>query len=75
MQQTITPELLDVRATAALLNCSPRQVWRLSDRGSMPAPINPGGARSKRWRRAELLAWLERGAPDLRRDRGPWAAS
>ena len=63
------PALLDVRAVAALLDCSPRHVYRLSDAGRMPAPVRIGAL--VRWRRTELLAWLDAGcpAPDRRASR------
>jgi excisionase family DNA binding protein len=53
--------LLDVRAVAALLDCSTRHVYRLADGGRMPAPIRLGAL--VRWRRQELLDWLAAGCP------------
>lgn len=54
------PELLDVRAVAALLGgCSTRHVYRQADAGRMPAPIRLGSL--VRWRRAELIAWVAGG--------------
>jgi predicted DNA-binding transcriptional regulator AlpA len=50
-------ELLDVKAVAKLLSCSPRTVWRLRDRGAIPAPIILSSG-VVRWRRATLLQWL-----------------
>ncbi len=58
------PELLGVKAAAALLSISPRHLFRLCDSGRAPAPIRLGGA--VRWRRAELLSWLESGCPSCR---------
>lgn len=49
--------LLDVKAVAALLGCSTRQVWRLRDAGDLPAAVMVGSL--IRWRRAALLAWLD----------------
>jgi excisionase family DNA binding protein len=61
--------LLDVRAVAALLDCSTRHVYRLSDAGRMPAPVRVGAL--VRWRRADIDAWLAAGCPATRRaDRG-----
>lgn len=54
-------ELLDVRAVAELLNCSPRHIHRLSDGGRMPRPVKLG--QLVRWRRAELMAWVNAGCP------------
>jgi len=56
--------LLDVRAVAALLNCSPRHVYRLADAGRLPAPVRLGGL--VRWRRADLDAWLAGGCRPCR---------
>lgn len=57
--------LLDVRAVAALLDCSPRHVYRLSDAGRMPPPVRIGAL--VRWRRSDLDAWLADGCPSTRR--------
>lgn len=63
---TAPPTLLDVRAVAQLLgNCSTRHVYRLADAGRMPVPIRIGAL--VRWRRQELLAWLDAGCPATRR--------
>jgi excisionase family DNA binding protein len=53
--------LLDVRAVAVTLGCSPRHVYRLADGGRMPAPLRLGAL--VRWRRADLDAWLAAGCP------------
>ncbi len=57
-------ELLDVRAVAAMLQCSPRHVYRLSDAGKMPPPVRLGGI--VRWSRQRLEEWLRQGCPTLR---------
>jgi excisionase family DNA binding protein len=59
------PALLDVRAVTALLGCSPRNVYRLADRGAMPSPIKLGAA-LVRWRRQDLDAWLAGGCRPVR---------
>jgi excisionase family DNA binding protein len=56
--------LLDVRAVASLLGCSPRHIYRLSDRGRMPAPIRLGSL--VRWRRTDLDSWLADSCPPVR---------
>jgi excisionase family DNA binding protein len=56
--------LIDVRAVAALLNCSPRHVCRLADAGRMPAPVRIGAL--VRWRRTDLDSWLAAGCPATR---------
>lgn len=62
---TVPPELLDVQAVAALLGgCSTRHVYRLADSGHMPRPIKLGAL--VRWRRAELMSWLEGGCQPFR---------
>lgn len=61
----VSAELLDVRAVAALLGgCSIRHVFRLADAGRMPRPIRLGSL--VRWRRAELMSWLEGGCQPFR---------
>ncbi|MBI4717160.1 MAG: helix-turn-helix domain-containing protein [Planctomycetes bacterium] len=54
-------ELLDVRAVAELLGCSARHVLRQADAGLMPRGVKLGALR--RWRREELLRWLDAGCP------------
>ncbi len=56
--------LLDVRAVAAMLDCSARHVYRLADAERMPSPVRLGAL--IRWRRAELQNWLNVGCPDCR---------
>jgi excisionase family DNA binding protein len=58
------PILLDVRAVAALLGCSPRHVYRLSDAGRMPPPVRIGAL--VRWRRSDIDAWLGEGCKPVR---------
>ena len=57
-------ELLDVGAVAALLDCSRRHVYRLSDAGKMPRPVKLG--QLVRWRRSELQAWINGGCEPAR---------
>jgi excisionase family DNA binding protein len=57
--------LLDVRAVAALLDCSPRHVYRLADAGRMPPPVRVGAL--VRWRRTDLDDWLAAGCPSTQR--------
>jgi excisionase family DNA binding protein len=56
--------LLDVRAVASHLGCSPRHVYRLADGGKMPPPVKLGAL--IRWRRADLDAWLADGCKPVR---------
>jgi excisionase family DNA binding protein len=62
---TPAAQLLDVRAVAALLDCSPRHVYRLSDAGGMPPPVRIGGL--VRWRIADVQAWIDGGCRPVRR--------
>ena len=72
-QPGVAAELLDVKAVATLLGgCSTRHVYRLADAGQMPKPIKLGSL--VRWRRRELLAWLEAGCPPHDRRQQPQAA-
>lgn len=43
--------LLNVKQVAAMLCCSPRHVYRLSDRGAMPRPVKLGDV-LVRWSRS-----------------------
>jgi excisionase family DNA binding protein len=61
-------QLLDVRAVAALLDCSARHVYRLADAGRMPPPVRLGAL--VRWRRQDLDAWLAGGCRPCRTARG-----
>jgi len=56
--------LLDVRAVAALLHCSPRHVYRLADSGHMPPPVRLGAL--VRWRREAIDAWIAEGCKPVR---------
>jgi len=58
------PELLDVEAVGKLLTCSQRTVYRMADAGKMPRPVKLGSL--VRWRRGELLDWLDAGCPRVR---------
>ena len=66
-QTHIHPELFDVRDVGVLLNTSESTVRRLADAGKLPRPVKLG--QLVRWRRAELLAWLEEGCPPVRKTR------
>ena len=67
-KESTAAALLDVRAVAQLLACSQRHVLRQADAGKMPLGLKIGALR--RWRRAELLEWLERGCPAVRAMKG-----
>ena len=65
---TTLAELLDVKAVAELLGCSPRTVYRLADADRMPRPVKLGAL--VRWRRGEILDWIDGGCRDLRGSSG-----
>ena len=52
-------QLLDVRRVAALLGCSSRHIYRLSDAGKMPRPRHVGAL--VRWSKAEIESWVADG--------------
>jgi excisionase family DNA binding protein len=58
-------QLLDVEQVAAILNCSVRHVYRLSDAGRMPPRLRLGSL--VRWRRQDIDTWLADGCPPCRR--------
>lgn len=65
----VNPELLDVRAVAALLGCSARHIYRLADAGKMPTPVRLGAL--VRWSRRAIDEWISQGCPAVRPARGP----
>jgi excisionase family DNA binding protein len=58
------PALLDVRAVATLLNCSPRHVYRLADSGVLPRPVKVGAL--VRWPRQTIAEWIAGGCQPVR---------
>ena len=67
-QPGVNAELIDVVAVSALGVGSTRHVYRLSDAGRMPAPVKLGAL--VRWRRREILDWINSGCPPVRNPRG-----
>lgn len=68
-RSAVPAELLGIRDVCALLGgCSVRSVYRLADAGKMPFGLKLNGMR--RWRRAELVAWLDAGCPPVRVAKG-----
>lgn len=53
--------VINVREVAELLGVNARTVWRMSQRGEIPAPIRLGD-RVVRWRLSDLREHLERKA-------------
>ncbi len=59
---TPQPLAISARELARLLDVSLRQVWRLNSTGKLPKPVRLGG--SVKWRRDEIVAFVEAGCPD-----------
>jgi predicted DNA-binding transcriptional regulator AlpA len=62
------PLLQDIDALASLLSRSIPSLRRDDAAGRLPQAVRLGG--SKRWRRAEIEAWIEAGCPERER----WSA-
>lgn len=60
-----TSELLTEAEVAEFCACSRRHIRRLHDRGAMPRCCRLGAL--VRWRRTEILNWIEMGCPDCRK--------
>ncbi len=56
--------LLDVQQVAAILSCSPRSVYRMSDSGAMPRPRHLNAL--VRWSKVEIENWVKAGCPSCR---------
>ena len=59
LQRPVT--MLTVNQLAEILNCSPRTVYRLSDRGRIPSQVRLGGL--VRWLRPTIDRWIAEGCP------------
>jgi predicted DNA-binding transcriptional regulator AlpA len=61
----IEPELLTSKQAAELAGCGERTWWRWSRSGIAPRPISIGlGLRpAVRYRRAEIMTWIQAGCP------------
>jgi predicted DNA-binding transcriptional regulator AlpA len=57
--------LIDIGQLSALLRRSVASLERDQARGRLPAPVYVGG--SRRWRRAEIVAWVAAGCPPRER--------
>jgi predicted DNA-binding transcriptional regulator AlpA len=60
-----TAELLTLAQAARLCGLGERTFWRHAHSGAAPAPVKIGGGKhgSARYRRTELLRWIEAGCP------------
>jgi predicted DNA-binding transcriptional regulator AlpA len=57
--------LIDVHDVAAMLKCSARHVWRLSDSGRITRPYKIGAL--CRWDRATIERWINDGCQSVRK--------
>ncbi|MHB1157189.1 MAG: helix-turn-helix transcriptional regulator [Phycisphaerales bacterium] len=55
-------ELITVRHVSAILYVSQRTIWNFVTAGKIPPPVSVG--RLKRWRAAEIRAWIAEGCPE-----------
>lgn len=55
------PLMMTAEELAETLCISLRQVWRLKAKGDLPKPVTIG--RNVRWRRTDILKWIEEGCP------------
>jgi excisionase family DNA binding protein len=55
------PLMMTAEELADTLCISLRQVWRLKAKGDLPKPVTIG--RNVRWRRSDILQWIEAGCP------------
>ncbi|MFC1761808.1 helix-turn-helix transcriptional regulator [Planctomycetota bacterium] len=61
-QTNQTEQLWRVSQVKMPTGLSERTIWRLCDSAKMPAPIRIG--RSVRWRRSDILRWIQLGCPN-----------
>ncbi|MDE2097205.1 MAG: helix-turn-helix domain-containing protein [Patescibacteria group bacterium] len=59
----VESELLSKRQAAQLLGIGVRTVERFVARGVL-IPVRPAGIRAVRFKRGDLLAWVEKGCPE-----------
>ena len=57
------PALIDAKETSRLCSISTPMLYKLNAMGSMPAPLKIG--KLMRWRRKEILRWIDKGCLDL----------
>ena len=61
-------KLLDVKAVAAMLGCSTRHVYRLSDAAKMPRPMKLGTL--CRWSASAIRDWVKADCQSVRKMKG-----
>ena len=55
-------QLWNIKQVKMVTGLSERTLWRLNDSGKLPAPLRIG--HSVRWRKSDILQWIEMGTPD-----------
>ena len=55
------PMMMTADEIATCLGISSRTVWRLKAKGDLPKSVKIG--RAVRWRKSDILAWIEQGCP------------
>ncbi|MGL4462737.1 MAG: helix-turn-helix transcriptional regulator [Planctomycetia bacterium] len=63
-----TSHMVDPAGVAGLLSVSVKTVRRMIDAGKLPPPTRVG--RLIRWRRADVLLWIDAGCPTPTRKKG-----
>jgi len=58
-ENNISPILIPAKQVAAMLDVSPRTVWRLLSSGKIIRPVRIG--RNVRWRYNEIRQWIDDG--------------
>ena len=64
-ESPVTPLLLGAEQVGLMLGISRSTVYRLNAEGRLPRPVHLG--RAARWRREELLQWVQAGCPSRER--------
>lgn len=60
-------QLISVEVVAKILDCHPRQVYRLADSGRFLKPLKLGG--STKWIRSQVEQWILDGCPRVSQGR------
>ncbi|QDU57514.1 helix-turn-helix transcriptional regulator [Aeoliella mucimassa] len=55
------PMMMTAEEIAHCLQVSVRTIWRLKAKGDLPKSVKVG--RAVRWRRSDILTWIEQGCP------------
>ena len=58
-------ELWNIKQVKMATGLSERTLWRLNEEAKIPATVRIG--RSVRWRRSDIMLWIELGCPSRRK--------